>query len=162
MISFILNDKPTRVDVDGSTPLLWVLRDTLGMTGTKFGCGEGQCGCCTVHVDGEATRSCVTGVEQVAGRRVTTIEGLGGRHPLQAAILEEQAPQCGYCISGQVMQAAALLEHNAHPTREQVHEAMRGNLCRCGCYQRLEKAVLRVAAGPPKRKRVAARQGGVR
>ena len=147
-ISFKLNGKPQTVDVDGSTPLLWVLRDTLALTGTKFGCGMGLCGACTVHVEGAATRSCVTQVAAVAGKRVTTIEGLAaaGQHPLQKAWIEEEVPQCGYCQSGQIMTAAELLQRKPHPTDAEIREAMASNICRCGTYQRIHRAIKRAAA----------------
>ena len=146
-VSLTINGKPTTVNVDGATPLVWVLREHLEMTGTKFGCGIAQCGACTVHVDGQATRSCVTPVSAVAGKRVTTIEGLSpdGSHPLQKAWVAEQVPQCGYCQSGQIMQAATLLAKVKKPTREQIVQHMNGNICRCGTYQRIVKAVQRAA-----------------
>ncbi|TFZ04431.1 (2Fe-2S)-binding protein [Ramlibacter rhizophilus] len=142
-----VNGKSTRVDVDPATPLLWVLREHLQLTGTKFGCGIAQCGACTVHVDGEATRSCTTPVAAVAGKSVTTIEGLSptGEHKLQKAWIAEQVPQCGYCQSGQIMQAATLLARNANPSREQIVRHMDGNICRCGTYQRIVKAIERAA-----------------
>ncbi len=144
MISFSINGKKASVDVDTSTPLLWVIRDNLGLTGTKYGCGIAQCGCCTVHLDNTAIRSCVTPISHVAGRSVTTIEGLtsaGNLHPVQRAWIEAQVPQCGYCQSGQIMTAAAFLAKNPHPTPEQIDQAMAGNLCRCGTYQRIRRAV---------------------
>lgn len=147
--TLVINGQEQTVDVDENTPLLWVLRNDLNMTGTKFGCGLSQCGACTVHVDGVATRSCVTPVASVANRQITTIEGLsvdGLSHPLQAAWIETQAPQCGYCQSGQIMTAAALLESNPSPTDEEIVEAMSGNLCRCGTYNRILQAV-KLAAG---------------
>jgi aerobic-type carbon monoxide dehydrogenase small subunit (CoxS/CutS family) len=149
MVRFMLNGEPREVDVAGDTPLLWVLRDSLGLTGTKFGCGMSQCGSCTVHVDGEATRSCVTRVTAVEGREVTTIEGLtsGGGHPVQDAWIAEQVPQCGYCQSGQIMSAAALLAENPTPTDEDIDRAMRGNLCRCGAYGAIRRAIHRAARG---------------
>ena len=142
-----VNDTDHKVDVDGDTPLLWVLRDTLGLTGTKFGCGMAVCGACTVHVDGEATRSCTTRISAVAGRNITTIEGLStdGSHPLQKAWIAEQVPQCGYCQSGQIMQAAALLARNKAPTREEIVEHMDGNICRCGTYLHIISAIQRAA-----------------
>ena len=147
-ITFKLNGKSQSVDVDGSTPLLWVLRDTLALTGTKFGCGMGLCGACTVHVEGAATRSCMTQVASVAGKRVTTIEGLsaGGAHPLQKAWIEEEVPQCGYCQSGQIMTAAELLGRKPHPTDAEIRDAMAANICRCGTYQRIHRAIKRAAA----------------
>jgi isoquinoline 1-oxidoreductase alpha subunit len=146
-VSLTLNGKPTTVNVDPATPLLWLLREHLQMTGTKFGCGIAQCGACTVHVDGEATRSCVMPVSAVAGKSVTTIEGLSpdGSHRLQKAWVAEQVPQCGYCQSGQIMQAASLLAKNKKPSREEIVQHMNGNICRCGTYQRIVKAVQRAA-----------------
>src|SRR3984957_5506730 len=130
---FTLNGKPQAVDVSPEMPLLWVLRDTLGMTGTKFGCGMALCGACTVHVNGNAVRSCVTQISRVAGKSVTTIEGLSpdASHPIQQAWIEEDVPQCGYCQSGQIMNAAALLKHRPQPTDSDIDQIMRGNLCRC-------------------------------
>ncbi len=149
IVSFVLNGNPTEVDVDPATPLLWVVRDTLALTGTKYGCGAGLCGCCTVHVEGEAARSCLLSVSEVAGKRVTTIEGLAPevRDRLEAALTEEQAPQCGYCMSGQIMQAADLLRRKPRASREEIRAALAGNLCRCGCYPRVEAAVARAASG---------------
>ena len=146
-ISFTINGKKARVDAEGDTPLLWVVRDHLQLTGTKFGCGAGLCGACTVHVDGKAVRSCQTAVSDVAGKKVTTIEGLSANasHPLQKAWVEEQVPQCGYCQSGQIMQAASLLKEHPKPTREQIVEAMNGNLCRCGTYHRIIAAIEKAA-----------------
>ncbi len=130
------------------TPLLWVLRDALGLTGTKFGCGMGLCGACTVHLDGIAVRSCVTPVGSVGSKAVTTIEGFSKdmSHPLLRAWLDEQVPQCGYCQSGQIMQAASLLAANPHPTQNDIDTAMSGNICRCGTYQRIRRAIARAAA----------------
>ena len=147
-ISFNLNGKRTTVPVSGETPLLWVIREDLRMSGTKFGCGIGQCGACTVHVDGEAVRSCQTEVGAVAGKSVTTIEGLSkdASHPLQKAWIAEQAPQCGYCQSGQIMQAATLLAKTGKPSRAQIVEHMKGNICRCGTYVRIIAAIERAAA----------------
>jgi len=149
MISFVVNGQEANADVPPDTPLLWVLRDTLGLTGTKFGCGMAQCGACTVHLDGNPTRSCVMPVSAAAGKKVTTIEGLSptGEHPLQKAWLAEQVMQCGYCQSGQIMQAAGLLAKNKKPTREQIVAHMQGNLCRCGTYNRIIAAVERAAKG---------------
>lgn len=146
-VSVTINGKAATVNVDPSTPLLWVLRDHLQLTGTKFGCGIAQCGACTVHVNGEATRSCVTPLSAVAGKSVTTIEGLSpdGSHKLQKAWVAEQVPQCGYCQSGQIMQAATLLAKTKNPSREQIVQHMNGNICRCGTYQRIVKAVQRAA-----------------
>ena len=147
MISFTLNGKKREVDVDPETPLLWVLRETLGMTGTKFGCGMAQCGACTVHVGGNATRSCVLPIAAVAGQSVRTIEGLApaGLHVLQRAWIACEVPQCGYCQSGQLMSAAALLERNAHPSDQEIDDAMSGNICRCGTYERIRKAIRNAA-----------------
>jgi isoquinoline 1-oxidoreductase alpha subunit len=144
---FVVNGAPVEVDVSGDTPLLWVLRDTLGLTGTKFGCGMMVCGACTVHLDGEAVRSCRLPVSQVTGRRVTTIEGLAPNrsHALQRAWIAEQVPQCGYCQSGQIMAAAALLAHDPAPARAAIDEALQGNLCRCGTYERIRRAIERAA-----------------
>jgi isoquinoline 1-oxidoreductase subunit alpha len=144
-ITLTVNKAMRKVDVDGATPLLWVLRDTLGLTGTKFGCGVGLCGACTVHVDGEARRSCQTPVGSVGAKAITTIEGLSANrnHRVQSAWIAEQVPQCGYCQSGQIMQAAAFLEKTPHPTREQIDKAMNGNICRCGTYQRIRRAIQR-------------------
>lgn len=148
-ISFTINEKPARVDAEADTPLLWVVREQLKLTGTKFGCGSGLCGACTVHVDGKPVRSCQTSISQVEGRKVTTIEGLSpdGQHPLQKAWVTEQVPQCGYCQSGQIMQAAALLATNKQPTRAQIVEHMDGNICRCGTYPRIVRAIERAAGG---------------
>jgi isoquinoline 1-oxidoreductase alpha subunit len=147
MIAFTLNGKPVQVDVSVKMPLLWVLRDTLGATGTKFGCGAGLCGACTVHVGGEATRACLTDVGAVEGKTVTTIEGLGkGRlHVLQEAWLAEDVSQCGYCQPGQIMSAAALLASKPRPTDAEIDDALSGNLCRCGTYPRVRAAVRRAA-----------------
>jgi isoquinoline 1-oxidoreductase subunit alpha len=146
-IRFTLNGKPQTVDASPEMPLLWVLRDTLGMTGTKFGCGMALCGACTVHINGDAVRSCITQVSTVAGKTVTTIEGLStdAGHPVQAAWIEEDVPQCGYCQSGQIMSAASLLAKKAQPTDADIDEAMRGNICRCGTYQSIRKAIHRAA-----------------
>ena len=144
MISFNLNGKQTRVDVDPSTPLLWVLRDHLHLTGTKYGCGISQCGACTVHLDGKAIRSCVTPVSMASGKHVTTIEVLAETtlgKAVQAAWLEVDVPQCGYCQSGQIMSATALLKENPHPSESQISAAMEGNLCRCGTYNRIRSAI---------------------
>jgi Aerobic-type carbon monoxide dehydrogenase, small subunit CoxS/CutS homologs len=148
MTSFFLNGKTVQVDVDSSTPLLWVLRDSLSMTGTKFGCGMALCGACTVHLDGQAIRSCVAPLSRAAGKRVTTIEGLSDNltHPLQKAWIEVDVPQCGYCQSGQIMSAAVLLAENSKPTDKDIDEAMSGNICRCGTYPRIRKAIHRAAA----------------
>jgi isoquinoline 1-oxidoreductase subunit alpha len=143
MMRFVLNGKPVEATVDGDTPLLWVLRDTLGFTGTKYGCGRGLCGCCTVHVEGEPARSCVLPVSAVQGLRVTTIEGLaaGGAHPVARAWIALDVPQCGYCQPGQMMAAAALLAKRRRPTDEDIDAAMAGLLCRCGTYPRIRAAI---------------------
>jgi len=142
-ISFTLNGKPQTVDVSSEMPLLWVLRDTLNMTGTKFGCGMALCGACTVHINGKATRSCITPISSVAGKKVTTIEGLStdGSHPVQQAWMAEDVPQCGYCQSGQIMSAVALLSEKPYPTDTDIDDFMSGNICRCGTYQRIRKAI---------------------
>jgi isoquinoline 1-oxidoreductase alpha subunit len=147
MIKFVVNGKESHSEQPADTPLLWVIRDELGLTGTKFGCGMAQCGACTVHVNGTPTRSCVTPVSAVAGKKITTIEGLspGADHALQKAWVAEQVPQCGYCQSGQIMTAAALLEKNKKPTREQIVAHMNGNLCRCGTYNQIVAAIQRAA-----------------
>jgi aerobic-type carbon monoxide dehydrogenase small subunit (CoxS/CutS family) len=146
-ITFTLNGESQTVDVSPDMPLLWVLRDTLNKTGTKFGCGMALCGACTVHINGVATRSCITQVSTVAGKKVTTIEGLSvdGSHPVQQAWMEEDVPQCGYCQSGQIMSAVALLAKTPNPTDAQIDDAMTGNICRCGTYQRIRKAIHRAA-----------------
>jgi isoquinoline 1-oxidoreductase subunit alpha len=148
-----VNGNPKKVNVSPETPLLWVLRDTLALTGTKFGCGAGLCGACTVHVDGAAVRSCSRPVSEVAGKSITTIEGLGanGLHVLQQAWIAEEVPQCGYCQVGQIMTAAALLAKTPNPSDEQITQAMNGNLCRCGTYERIRKAIHRaVETGGPR------------
>ena len=143
MTTFVLNGCTVSVRSAVDTPLLWAIRDEIGLTGTKFGCGIGLCGACTVHADGRATRSCITYVGAVAGARITTIEGLDpeGRHPLQTAWTELQVPQCGYCQSGQIMQAAALLKDYPDPTDEDINAGMAGNLCRCMTYVRIRRAI---------------------
>ena len=143
MISLTVNGKAYKVDVAPDAPLLWVLRDTLGLTGTKYGCGIALCGACTVHLNGEPVRSCTTPIAQVAGKKVTTIEGLSrdSNHPLQKAWIAEEAPQCGYCQSGQIMSAAALLAKNKNPSDGDIDKAMSGNICRCGTYNRIRKAI---------------------
>lgn len=148
MPNLIINGRNMSVDAADDTPLLWVIREQLQMTGTKFGCGAGLCGACTVHVNGEAVRSCQTAVKETVGKQITTIEGLSekGDHPLQKAWIAEQVPQCGYCQSGQIMQAAALLSRNSSPTKDEVVEHMDGNLCRCMTYARIQRAVLRAAS----------------
>jgi aerobic-type carbon monoxide dehydrogenase small subunit (CoxS/CutS family) len=147
MTAFSVNGKPVNLDVDPSTPLLWVIRDHLELTGTKYGCGMAQCGACTVHIDGQAVRSCVAPVSRAAGKAVITIEGLSSdlSHPLQRAWIEEDVPQCGYCQSGQLMSAAVLLREKPQPTDEDIDQAMTGNICRCGTYQRIRRAIHRAA-----------------
>lgn len=143
MITLTINKKTYNVDVDPDTPLLWVLRDTLGLYGTKYGCGVAQCGACTVHLNGEAVRSCVTKVSRAVGQKVVTIEGLTekGDHPVQKAWLELDVAQCGYCQSGQIMSAAVLLRENKNPTDADIDAAMAGNICRCGTYLRIRDAI---------------------
>jgi isoquinoline 1-oxidoreductase alpha subunit len=147
MISLTVNGRRHEVDVPANMPLLWVLRDRLGLTGTKFGCGIGQCGACTVHLDGRAVRSCQTTAMAASARAVTTIEGLSptSTHALQIAWIAEQVPQCGYCQSGQLMSAAALLARTPRPTDAEIDQAMTGNICRCGTYQRIRRAIHRAA-----------------
>jgi isoquinoline 1-oxidoreductase alpha subunit len=148
MIEFELNGNPVSVAADADTPLLWALRDHLGLAGTKYGCGAGLCGACTVHVDDRAVKSCVVSLSQAAGSRVTTIEGLSSNrtHPLQKAWIAEQVPQCGYCQSGQIMQAAELLASNPNPTRDEIVRHMNGVICRCGTYTRIIAAIKRAAS----------------
>ena len=143
MAALSINGQTHQVDVDPNTPLLWVLRDVLGLTGTKYGCGIAQCGACTVNLEGDAIRSCVTPLSRAEGKRVTTVEGLSKRnaHPLQRAWLAEQVPQCGYCQSGQLMSAAVLLAKNPNPTDADIDDAMSGNICRCGTYLRIRSAI---------------------
>lgn len=147
VITFVLNGSEKTLDVPPQMPLLWVLRDKLHLTGTKYGCGISVCGACTVHVDGHPVRSCITSIETLAGKSVTTIEGLSSdvTHPVQLAWIEEDVPQCGYCQSGQVMAAASLLSKTSHPTDADIDEAMRGNICRCGTYNQIRKALHRAA-----------------
>lgn len=147
MLKLKVNRQEHAVDVSPDTPLLWVVRETLGLTGTKFGCGIAQCGACVVHLDGEAVRSCVTPVSRAVGKEVTTIEGLAAEfaHPLQQAWIEEDVPQCGYCQSGQIMSAAILLRESASPSDADVDDCMAGNICRCGTYQRIRAAIHRAA-----------------
>ena len=149
MIEFDLNGAPASSDSEPDTPLLWVVRDELKLKGTKFGCGIAMCGACTIHIDGVATRSCITPVSAVAGKSITTIEGLAtdAGKALQEAWVEEQVPQCGYCQSGQIMQAAGFLENTPNPTDEQITDAMNGNLCRCMAYTRIHKAIKTAASG---------------
>jgi isoquinoline 1-oxidoreductase alpha subunit len=151
MTRLILNGEETELAAEGDTPLLWVLRDELGLVGTKYGCGIGACGACTIHIDGQAARSCLTPLSAAAGKAVTTIEGLGrnGLHPVQQAWIDENVPQCGYCQAGQVMSAAALLAKTPDPSDREIDTAMAGNICRCGTYPRIQRAI-----------RVAARNGG--
>ncbi len=148
-VTLRVNGTTHTVDVPSDMPLLWVLRDVLDLKGTKFGCGIAQCGACTVQVDGEPTRACVTPASSVAGREITTIEGLSpdGSHPLQRAWVELDVPQCGYCQAGQLMTAAALLERNPRPSDDEIQSAMNGNLCRCGTYLRIREGIRRVAEG---------------
>ncbi len=166
-ISITVNGQQHSVEVSPDTPLLWVLRDTLGLTGTKFGCGQALCGACTVHVDGEATRSCTARISTVAGRSITTIEGLSpdGQHPVQQAWLADQVPQCGYCQVGMIMTTAALLAKNSAPTDADIDEALGGHICRCGTYQRIRHAVHQAAAKHPSSETAApaaAARGGAR
>jgi isoquinoline 1-oxidoreductase alpha subunit len=146
-IAITVNEESYRIDVAPDTPLLWILRDTLGLTGTKYGCGMGLCGACTVHLDGEARRACQTQVGSIGAKKITTIEGLSPdcSHPVQRAWIAEQVPQCGYCQSGQIMQASAFLAKTPHPAREQIDEAMSGNICRCATYQRIRRAIQRAS-----------------
>jgi isoquinoline 1-oxidoreductase alpha subunit len=147
MVSFTLNGKAVSVEADGNTPLLWVLRDHLNLTGTKYGCGAGLCGACTVHVNGQAVKACQTEASTISGAKVVTIEGLSDKsnHPLQKAWVAEQVPQCGYCQSGQIMKAAELLARNKKPSREQIVAHMDGNICRCGTYNRIISAIQRAS-----------------
>ena len=149
MITLIINGETHELEVDPATPLLWVIREQAGLTGTKFGCGIAQCGACTVHVDGAPIRSCVTPVQSVADRQITTIEGVSsvetGLHPVQQAWIDEQVPQCGYCQSGQIMAVVALLETNPTPGDDDIDAAMSGNICRCGTYPRIRKGIKRAA-----------------
>ena len=153
MSSLVLrvNGVEHQLDLDPDMPLLWVLRDVLGLTGTKFGCGEAHCGACTVHLDGETVRACVTPVDRANGKAVTTIEGLSpdGSHPLQRAWVELGVPQCGYCQAGQIMSAAALLSKKPHPTDTEIDQSLAGNLCRCGTYLRIRAAVKKASEGAP-------------
>jgi isoquinoline 1-oxidoreductase alpha subunit len=149
MVSVTVNGVERSFDGDPSMPLLWFVRDELGLTGTKFGCGQGLCGACTVHLDGVAVRGCQTSLSDAAGKSVTTIEGLSadGNHPVQAAWRDLNVPQCGYCQTGQIMQAASLLAANPNPSDEEILAGMQGNICRCGCYQRIVAAVRQAATG---------------
>ena len=146
MVEFELNGETQKLDVSLDTPLLWVLRDKLKLVGTKFGCGVGMCGACTVHLDGQAVRSCILPISAISGRSVTTIESLGGEHPLQQAWIEHNVPQCGYCQSGQIMSAAALLAGNSAPSDEEIRNHMSGNICRCGTYNKIRKAIKSAAS----------------
>lgn len=161
MTSFTINGRPVSVEADDATPMIWAIREHLGLTGTKIGCGIAQCGACTVHVDGIPARSCVLPLARVAGKHVTTIEGLSptSDHPLQRAWIAEQAPQCGYCQSGQIMEAAALLKRNPDPSREQIVTAMNGHICRCGTYNLIIRAIQRAARSS--RERVAGSDAAV-
>lgn len=149
MIKLRINGETRQIDVDPGTPLLWVIRENLGLTGTKFGCGRAQCGACTVHLDGRPVRACVTSVRSADDKEITTIEGISGNngalHPVQEAWIEEQVPQCGYCQSGQIMSAVALLSENPAPTDADIAKAMRGNICRCGTYPRIQRGIKRAA-----------------
>lgn len=147
-IEFKLNGKPVQTDDDPETPLLWVVRDTFKLKGSKFGCGAGLCGACTMHIDGEAERTCTLPISAITGKEITTIEGIGSpenMHPLQQAWTDISVPQCGYCQSGQIMSAASLLKNNPSPSEADVDAAMAGNICRCGCYPRIKQAILNVA-----------------
>ena len=147
MVAFTLNGKPVSAEADPTTPLLWVLREHIKLTGTKYGCGAGLCGACTVHVNGEAVKSCLTQAQEIEGKKVTTIEGLSAdsSHPLQKAWIAEQVPQCGYCQSGQIMKAAELLASNPKPSRADIVSHMNGNICRCGTYNRIIAAIQRAS-----------------
>jgi isoquinoline 1-oxidoreductase alpha subunit len=149
MLKLRVNGREMTYDGDPSVPLLWVLRDEFGLTGTKFGCGQALCGACTVHLGGQAVRSCGIAASDAADQEIVTIEGLhpSGDHPVQKAWREVNVPQCGYCQAGQIMQAAALLQQNPHPSNDEIHDAMSGNICRCGCYKRIEAAVRNAATG---------------
>jgi isoquinoline 1-oxidoreductase alpha subunit len=150
MIKLEINGKHHEIDVDGDVPLLWVIREHLKLTGTKFGCGMGLCGSCTVHIDGKAERSCQISAAGAQGRKITTIEGLPEDHPVKKAWIAEQVPQCGYCQPGQIMQAASLLKRNSHPAESEIVQAMDGNLCRCGTYPRIKSAIRLASAGGKK------------
>jgi len=162
-IQFTVNGRPATVDVSADTPLLWVIRDVLNLHGTKYGCGIGQCGACTVHLNGQAVRACMTPAASAANARVTTIEGLSpdGKHPLQIAWQEVDVPQCGYCQAGQIMSAAALLAKHPKPSDGEIDIAMNGNLCRCGTYPRIREAIHKAALMPAKTSAAAAEKGGL-
>ncbi len=164
MISLKINGEDKTFDVDPSTPLLWVIREQAQLTGSKFGCGMGLCGACTMHLDGKAIRSCVTPLASAENRELTTIEGIGdsenGLHPIQQAWIDEQVPQCGYCQSGQIMSAVALIESNPSPSEEDIDQAMNGNICRCGTYNRIKKGILRAAAASNPIENVKVEQNG--
>lgn len=162
-IQFTVNGRPATVDVSADTPLLWVIRDVLNLHGTKYGCGIGQCGACTVHLNGQAIRSCMTPAASAANARVTTIEGLSpdGKHPLQIAWQEVDVPQCGYCQAGQIMSAAALLAKHPKPSDDDIDIAMNGNLCRCGTYPRIREAIHKAALMPAKTSAAAAEKGAL-
>jgi isoquinoline 1-oxidoreductase alpha subunit len=145
MISLNINNKNYQVEVEEDVPLLWAIREHVRLTGTKFGCGIGECGACTVQIDGEAMPSCQITAREAQGKKITTIEGLGGNHPVQLAWIEEDVPQCGYCQSGQILQAASLLAANPRPTDDDIDAAMNGNTCRCGTYPRIRRAIHRAA-----------------
>ena len=145
MVKLKVNGQDRQFDGDPEMPLLWYLRDELGLTGSKFGCGAGLCGACTVHLDGNAVRSCITPLKSLEGKEVTTIEGLGGDHPVQKAWMAHNVPQCGYCQSGQIMQAVSMLKSTPSPTDEQIDDQMQGNICRCGTYQRIRAAIHQAA-----------------
>lgn len=153
MTSLNVNDTLYEVDIETDTPLLWVLRDIIGLTGTKYGCGVALCGACTVHINDKPARSCVTPLAEVIGKRITTIEGLSKNalHPVQQAWIDEQVPQCGFCQSGQIMSAVALLRKKPHPTDRDIDKAMKGNICRCGTYQRIRAAIKKASATNPRK-----------
>ncbi|MEX0976388.1 MAG: (2Fe-2S)-binding protein [Woeseia sp.] len=164
IIALNVNGETLDIDVDPATPLLWVIREQLRLSGTKFGCGMALCGACTVHLDGKAIRSCVTPVQAASGQQITTIEGVGsaaiGLHPVQQAWIDEQVPQCGYCQSGQIMSAIALLQENSEPSDAEIDAAMKGNICRCGTYQRVRRGIRRAAAALAAKAASASQSGG--
>ena len=149
MADITINGETKALDAPGDTPLLWAVRDLAGLTGTKYGCGVGLCGACTVHVDGKPEKSCLLSLDDVQGKQVTTIEGLSadGNHPVQVAWRDQNVPQCGFCQAGQIMQAAGFLQENPKPSDQQIKDAMEGNICRCGCYQRITAAVRQASTG---------------